>query len=133
MSNILKMRQHYHVEFDPGGTSSEDPENMDTYRRRVHRSDPDANCVSSELAYVGRGYHLPVLDFDFECHLEPSSTPGHYHFYVDDRSCSWDAYADLLKALHKCGLIEWGYLQASLERKATFVRMPGVRKGEGGE
>lgn len=73
------------------------------------------------------GFHKPVLDIDFPAALLPSSTEGHYHLYLD-KEVIWDDYVDLLKALAKCGIIEQGYANASIERGHTAVRLPWVMK-----
>lgn len=107
-----------------------------TDRKAVSGYD-EANLVSSALPQreaVPRNdqRHMPVIDLDFECHLEPSTTPGHSHLYVN-REISWRQYKRLLRALHEAGMIEAGFLRLSIHRGATFVRRPGVRKGTGGE
>lgn len=73
------------------------------------------------------GFHKPVLDIDFPAALLPSSTVGHYHLYLD-KEVIWDDYVDLLKALAKCGIIEQGYANASIDRGHTAVRLPWVKK-----
>lgn len=89
----------------------------------------DANIVTSEVADSGcyGGLHRPVLDIDFPCKLIPSSTPGHFHLYMD-RELSWHQYKKLLTVLAEVGLIESGYLRASLERCYTAVRLPWISK-----
>lgn len=72
-------------------------------------------------------YHRPVLDIDIPARLLPSSTPGHHHLYLDI-DVPWDKYEALLKALADARVIEEGYVLAALERKATFVRLPWVKK-----
>lgn len=98
---------------------------------RAACDEAEANLVSS---YVGGGafggLHAPVLDLDFPCRLVESTTPGHFHLYLD-RPVPWTDYAGLLETLHACGLIEPGFLKMSLERGATFVRKPGVTKQPG--
>lgn len=113
----------------------------------------DADVVSSELEeldtvwgdWVLNGLHSPALDLDFpqavetfaalidagllKGHLVQSSTPGHAHYYAESLM-PWPAYARLLTALDEAGVLEKGYVEASLRRKATFLRPPGVRKGE---
>jgi hypothetical protein len=37
---------------------------------------------------------------------------------------SWLAYKKLLRGLRGAGLIEYGYYNASLQRKATHLRLP---------
>jgi hypothetical protein len=106
---------------------------IDEALREVGRPD-DATLVSS-FSIVNDGthtltpWHLPVLDLDYDAHLEPSTTPGHFHLYLDHH-VEHDKYMKLLDALADCGLIEWGYADASKVRGATFVRVPGVVKGE---
>lgn len=84
----------------------------------------DANLVSS---LGDDGLHYPVLDLDFGAYVVPSSTPGHFHLYLE-RAMPWDTYAGLLVALAEAGVIERGYADACLARGMTFVRMPGVSK-----
>jgi hypothetical protein len=71
--------------------------------------------------------HLPVLDLDLEAHLEPSTTPGHYHLYLN-KGVSWAQYCKLLDVMAECGLLEEGFVRLSKERGATFVRKPGHKK-----
>ncbi len=126
--NPRPKRQHYCVDFDSAAASSSALfEEWDTNRVPVPADDPTANAVSSEIP--GRpGQHRPVLDLDFPCQLVPSSTPGHFHLYMNGPSVPWVTYRKLLVALADCYLIESGYLAASIEREATFVRLPGVAK-----
>jgi len=87
--------------------------------------EPEANLISS-LCDDGR--HMPVLDIDrMPVKVVESSTPGNFHLYID-RPMTWAAYARLLAALGAAGILEAGYVSASLERGATYVRKPGVRK-----
>lgn len=83
-----------------------------------------AQVASSEL---GDMMHAPVLDIDVPAFLVPSSTPGHSHLYID-QPMHWDQYAELLKALGYAGVLEPGYVGASLAREHTAVRLPWVRK-----
>jgi len=71
--------------------------------------------------------HRPLLDIDFPAALVPSTTPGHFHLYLD-KELSWDKYEDLLKALGKAGILESGYVAASIARGYTSVRLPWVKK-----
>lgn len=99
-----------------------------TKRREV--PEEEANLISSELRdwSDSRGpRHAPVLDIDFEAALVPSTTPGHYHLYLD-KVMTWDDYAFLLKALMVTGIISKRYYAWAMSRKATFVRKPGVKK-----
>lgn len=91
---------------------------------RTQVTEDKATLVSSLLT---NGKHYPTLDIDMPAKLVPSSTPGHFHLYIDCEM-SWWRYRRLLKALMKAGVIERGYYKANKSRKATFVRKPGVMK-----
>jgi len=71
--------------------------------------------------------HKVVIDLDLPARLVPSSTPGHFHLYVD-HEMTWEQYAAVLQAMGNAGLLEDGYVSASLARKFTAVRLPWVRK-----
>lgn len=71
--------------------------------------------------------HRPVLDIDFPVKVVPSSTPGHFHLYLD-KEMSWEVYEELLKALGKAGILEEGYVRASIAREHTSVRLPWIKK-----
>lgn len=91
-----------------------------------HPADEDhANLVSSRLE---NSNHSPVLDIDFPARLEPSSTPGHFHLYLDGLEMQWSTYEALLVALGDAGVIGEGYLRHSLAREQTMVRRPHIKK-----
>ena len=92
----------------------------------VEAEEKDANVVSSVIC---PGIHAPVLDIDFEARLIPSSTPGHYHLYLD-KAMSWKKYRKLLKALARAGVIEEGYAFSSIRRGFSAVRKPDIKKPE---
>lgn len=85
-----------------------------------------ANAISSMIPDE-TDMHAPVLDIDFPAKLVPSSTPGHFHLYLDTK-VPWPKYEKLLWALAEAGIIEQGYAQASVSYRATVVRKPGVKK-----
>lgn len=91
---------------------------------RQRASYEDATLVSS---LTTSGKHAPVIDLDLPAQLIPSTTPGHFHLYID-HELEWDVYLELLQALAKAGLVEDGYVQASARREQTMVRKPGVLK-----
>jgi hypothetical protein len=126
MKNFLTCRKLYRNRTPLSQNSREPVLMVGEDLHRVEKPE-DATLVSSVSMFPG--LHAPVLDLDYEAHLEPSSTPGHYHLYLD-RLVEHDKYMNLIRALADCGLIEWGFADASIKRGATFVRMPGVRKGE---
>lgn len=72
-------------------------------------------------------FHRPVLDIDFPAVLLPSTTPGHFHLFLD-KEIAWSTYARLLSALSDAGIIEEGYEDASHNRKFSSVRLPWVKK-----
>ncbi len=72
-------------------------------------------------------FHAPVLDLDFPAMLIPSTTPGHFHLYLDTY-IPHDKYMDLLDALAEARIIESGYSAASQKNGFTAVRAPWVKK-----
>lgn len=90
-----------------------------------------AEAVSSEDVKTGR--HMILLDIDHHCELIPSSRKGHYHLYIQmgmmGEGLTWEQYEPLLKAMAEAGMIEKGYYEVSKQRKATFLRLPWIRKG----
>jgi hypothetical protein len=86
----------------------------------------DAEVVSSEL-HDAIGDHAPVLDIDVPIGIVPSSTPGHCHLYIDVRM-SWRQYKRMLKAMAAAGVLEEGYVKASIRRRHTAVRVPWLKK-----
>lgn len=101
-----------------GGGSSESVTTTEDLKR--------ADLVASRMEGFPN-VHKPVLDLDMPVKVIPSSTPGHNHLYID-KEMLWDDYELLLRAMAAVGLIEPGYLKASLERKHTSVRLPWVKK-----
>jgi hypothetical protein len=98
-----------------------------TTEHLVELADTDrehANLVSSLCA---DGTHAPALDLDHRARLVPSSTPGHAHLYIDEH-LTWAQYRALLRGLHRAGLIDASVYWRSLDRQATYVRPPWVKK-----
>lgn len=91
----------------------------------------EANLITSKTERYPYGveYHRPVLDLDFEAELIPSSTPGHYHLYLD-KQIPKQTYFNLLRALADAGIIERGFADCAIERGATSVRLPWIKKGD---
>lgn len=92
-----------------------------------------ANVVSSRIKDTNR--HMVVLDIDHPTYLVRSSTPGHYHLYIDvPGGIDAPAYENLLKALAFAGVVEHGYVSSAIERGWSAVRLPWIKKGapEGG-
>lgn len=84
--------------------------------------------VASSLRHDGR--HAIVLDIDHDSWLVKSSTPGHYHLYIDvNKGIHQQHWEKLMQALALAGVIEEGYMRASLARGHSDVRLPWVKKG----
>lgn len=101
--------------------------------------DEQANLTSSVVAdtMIEGGFwpshdavmHAPALDIDVPARLVPSSTPGHSHLYIDV-PMDWATYSNLLRALGAAGILETGYVEASIRQGATFLRPEGMTKEE---
>lgn len=118
----MKGRKEYVAEIE--GSSADDDQ---PHKRFEITGESDiANLVSSESLYLP-GMHMPAIDIDYPAEMIPSRTPGHFHLYLD-KICTWPEYRRVLWAMSRAGLIEPGYYRASVERKATFLRKPGVTK-----
>ena len=118
-------RLFWWADLTPGGPPSGEGELPAVRKSRVITGEADANLIGS-LTTVGT--HMPVLDIDrIPVKLIESTTPGNFHLYID-KELSWPQYRKLLKLLGELGILEEGYVSASLDRQATFVRKPGVKK-----
>ena len=73
--------------------------------------------------------HKTLVDIDMPVKLIESSTPGHFHLYID-KAIAWEDYRLLLIVLERCGIISTGYLDAALTRGYTTLRLPWVKKGD---
>jgi len=91
-------------------------------------TEAEATLVSSKVLGVDN-QHMPVLDIDYRAALVESSTPGHYHLYLNQQ-LEWNDYKKLLKCMERCGLLQPGFVKNSIRRGASFTRLPGVKKGE---
>jgi len=86
-----------------------------------------AHVVSSLRREDNR--HALVIDIDHPSWLVESSTPGHFHLYVDvPGGIGKDEYFALLMALANAGVIEPGYAGASAARGHSDVRLPWIKK-----
>jgi hypothetical protein len=107
------------------GPSSAKPDMRD---REKATSLDDAHVISSRYNN-GQARHALVIDIDHPSWLVPSTTPGHYHLYVDvPGGIPHETYLYLLGALAQAGVIEQGYNSASHERGHSDVRLPWVQK-----
>jgi hypothetical protein len=100
----------------------------DSATGRYDTSDSErATVITSEVDAPGPRRHRPILDIDFPAQLVPSTTPGHFHLYLDVE-VPHEAYMILLDALSAAGIIEPGYARASKARGHTDARLPWIRK-----
>jgi len=76
---------------------------------------------------LGSEMHKPVLDIDLPVMVLPSTTPGHFHLFID-KEVEWSVYCRLIQVLVDAGIVEEGYYSAALRRGYTAVRLPWVRK-----
>jgi hypothetical protein len=80
------------------------------------------DLISSRLdAFGWNGDHVVAIDVDFPVSLVESS-PGKHHVVIH-KALTWRKYRALLIALEQAGVIEPGYLEASIHRKATYLRV----------
>lgn len=78
------------------------------------------NLTSSTL--YESNLHVLTVDVDFPCAVIPSSTPGHFHLMID-KTMTWDQYRTLLQAMADAGILQQGYVDASVARGASMVAM----------
>lgn len=82
-------------------------------------STPDeANLVSSLTA---SGKHMPAIDIDLPVRVVESSTPGHYHLFID-KEVEAEHYWQILRALYEAGIVERGFYELSVARGASYLR-----------
>lgn len=120
------------IKFSPGFQREEVLVNLaDRERDPIDHARPvvekgEGNLYQSTIS--GTPYmHAPTLDIDHVCHLVESTTPGHYHLYIDV-AMSWEKYQNLLRALQEAGIIDFGYAELSIQRGASHLRKPDVPK-----
>lgn len=90
----------------------------------------EANVLTSLVLDEEEGWtgmSKVVLDIDLPAQLLPSSTPGHFHLLID-HEVEWNVYRNLLEALAEAGIVEEGFVGASVARGYTAVRLPWIRK-----
>ena len=84
---------------------------------------PNVITSMATVTFGDENTHLPCIDLDFPCSLVPSQTPGHYHLFLNKR-ITWEQYVPILRALADAGILQKGYVEGSIKRKATAVRVP---------
>lgn len=102
------------------------PDSKDVVHQYGRRG-PKATAFNGRMEQVENGWHTVMLDIDHPTRLVPSTTPGHWHLYIDV-AMPWWRYRKLLRALAMAGIIETGYARASIQRGFTSLRLPWVKK-----
>jgi hypothetical protein len=122
------------VEYEPGIDRDEEADleraNVVSSERlgfpRDHIADPTAG---SGFRSVPR--HAVLLDIDYPAYLVESSSPGHYHLYLDPPlGVRHEDYMELLALLGRIGIIERGYAEVSIKRGHSDLRLPWVTKDQ---
>lgn len=70
---------------------------------------------------------LPALPLCVPAHLTLSSTPGHFHLFIE-HEMPWSAYGSLLIALRDAEIIGRDFCDMSLRWKVSFLLKPGLTK-----
>jgi hypothetical protein len=108
--------------------------NYETGSRFVETDVEQAHIVTSVVLgtedITGNPMHAPVLDIDFPAELIPSSTPGHFHLYLDIELDPME-YDKLLTVLGEVHILEEGYVNAAKHRGYSAARLPWIKKGDG--
>ena len=126
MPNEPLIRKLAYTDFDNNYCTEDGICSTNGYSFNIISTDK-AVVATSKLEDYPDDMHSPVLDIDVPHYLIPSSTEGHSHLYIDV-PMPWDKYVKLLEVLADCGIIEPGYLRASLARGFTAVRLPHIKK-----
>lgn len=114
---------------DNFGGDSDDPAGFGEPVESVTDIDA-ANVITSKVAHLVNLFgqrHKVMVDVDMPCKVVPSTTPGHFHLYID-REMSWHDYKLLLGTLERVGIISTGYHDASILRGFTTLRLPWIKK-----
>ena len=106
----------------------EQAEGVTSYSGQVAEPDKLDLFFGSPKLVEGETLHRPVLDLDMNAALIPSATPGHFHLYID-KLIPWENYDKLLRVMADCGILEQGYVDASIERGYSSARLPTKPKG----
>jgi hypothetical protein len=75
---------------------------------------------SEGMTSVGLPFRAPI-------ELVPSSTPGHFHLYVE-APLAWDDYLALMRTMAEAGLLEPAWVALCERRRMALLRKPGNEK-----
>lgn len=95
-----------------------------------HQADHTNATLVSSLVHEDDGFgdwHEPVIDIDLPCMLIPSTQPGHFHLYIN-KGMPFDTMVEMLEAMAKAGVVQYGFVEHTKRRGRAMVRYPGVTK-----
>ncbi len=94
----------------------------------------EANLISSQIFQIPTPkwppdrQHIILLDLDQKAvNIWPSSTEGSFHVAIH-HPVEWRDLEAFYGACAKVGLLQDGYVDCALDRKAAFLRRPGFTK-----
>ncbi len=112
------------------GDLSHNSESIEPEARERQVTDIEhANIICSDIPNSWLGAHNVVFDIDYPVHVVESSE-GHGHLYID-KPLPWNDIVALMAVLVSIGLMEPGYMFASIDRGYTSVRVPWALKNSG--
>ena len=124
-------------DYEGGAIHTDNPDTADVITSISGESTPDKRPVREspvslkelleDLELLPEELHRPVLDIDFAATLIPSTTEGHFHLYLD-KLMPWKDFEKLLVVMGEVGILEQGYVDASIARHYSSVRLPWVKK-----
>jgi hypothetical protein len=88
----------------------------------------DFRKLAEWMIQPASGY-VSILEVEFPIQLIPSTTPGHYHLYLD-RKISWEQYILVLESAHEAGIINKGFYEMSIKNGQSMVLLPGKDRVE---
>ncbi|MCC6563300.1 hypothetical protein IT087_00225 [Candidatus Uhrbacteria bacterium] len=91
--------------------------------------DPDDAQPLHGKAAGSRRRDLPALVLTVGARVNPSSSVGHHHLYLD-REMPWPAYEQLLLALRDAEIIGQDFCDMSIRWRVSFLLKPGLTKSD---
>jgi hypothetical protein len=76
-----------------------------------------------------RSHRALAIEWKVPVRFVASSNPSHGHLYVD-AEISWSDYAPILASMRDVGLLEVGFVNASISREMTMLLRPGLTKDD---
>src|SRR3954467_4010293 len=109
---------------------SDDEYDFDEEEHRPKAPITEAHVVGSRITEGPRkGMHTLIIDVDHPTRAPRSTNFDHHHLYID-YPMPWEDVVKVLTVLAEVGIVEPGYVQASIDRGETNVRLPWILKHE---